>query len=60
MTEDIRQVLDAAGYTESPATEEALRQCFTDYADAGVFGLTADEEEFTPAEMIRALRRYCR
>lgn len=32
-----RIVLDTAGYTDKPATEEAVRDMFADYVDAGYF-----------------------
>jgi len=65
MTGLIRQALDAAGYTDEPATEEALRGCFLDYVACGYWSdldfedVVADLEEgvITTDQMIRALLR---
>lgn len=35
MSDRIREALDAAGYDQEPATDDALRECFLDYAAAG-------------------------
>lgn len=60
----IREALDAAGYDHAPATLDALRECFMDYAAAGYFRdldyLEAAENvengSITPEMMIRALK----
>jgi len=65
MTNLIRQALDAAGYTDEPATEEALRGCFLDYVAAGYWRdldfedviAEIDEGTITTDQMIRALIR---
>ena len=65
MTNLIRQALDAAGYTDEPATEEALRGCFLDYVVAGYWRdldfedviAEIDEGTITTDQMIRALIR---
>ncbi|AIQ15261.1 hypothetical protein [Paenibacillus durus] len=55
----IRRALDAAGYTHEPATPEALRNCFADYIDAGVWiNLELEDmDELTIADMARGLIR---
>lgn len=58
----IRSALNLAGYNHEPATPEALRGCFADYIDAGVWiNLElGDKDELTIADMARGLIRYCR
>lgn len=52
-----RRALDAAGYLDEPATEEAVRECFSDYVDACYWAdVYADElDEIATADMCRAL-----
>ena len=57
-TDRIRRALDAAGYTDSPATATALRECWEDYADA--LGVDLDDEDPTTEDMCRDLLRYCK
>ena len=58
----IRLALDLAGYCDELATPSALRACFADYVDAGVWrDLTMDDvDELDLPDMVRALLRYCR
>lgn len=61
----IRQALDAAGYYDDPATEEALINCFLDYVAAGYWRdldyIDAQEDIkaglITKQMMIKALKR---
>lgn len=61
----IRRALDAAGYTDAPATESELRICYGEYVDALRTGLDDAlyndlDEERSVADMCRALLRYSR
>lgn len=53
----IRRALDAAGYSYDEPTPEALRECFADYVDAGVWGDLSleDIESLSVAEMSKAI-----
>jgi predicted transport protein len=55
----IRKALDAAGYHHSPATEQALLECFKDYVDAGYWSNldSEDVEDLTVTEMCRGLMK---
>lgn len=62
---EIREALDAAGYYHEPATDNALRECFLDYVDAGIWrDLDLNDAyeaiqrgDITKKMMIYALRR---
>lgn len=55
----IRRALDAAGYNHEPATPEALRNCFADYIDAGIWNNLEleDIDDLSIAEMSWGLIR---
>ena len=58
--EMIRSALDAAGYSyEGVPTDEDLRECFTDYVDAGIWkDLSLDDiDGLSIADMAQALIR---
>lgn len=48
-----RIVLDEAGYYDSPATEEAVREMFADYVDGGYWSNvdTDDVEDYSTQEI---------
>lgn len=53
-----RLTLDVCGYFDTPATEEAVRACFADYVDCGVFSNVDNEDdlsEFGITEICRSL-----
>lgn len=47
----LRQALDAAGYNQEPATEEAVRNCFADYVDAGFWSNLTNEDDLDDIEI---------
>lgn len=55
----IRRALDAAGYLYDEPTPEALRECFADYVDAGVWGNLSleDIDSLSIADMSNAIIR---
>lgn len=55
----IRKALDAAGYIHEPATEEALRECFADYVDAG-FWSNVDIEDIADFSAVEICREFIR
>ena len=58
----IRKALDAAGYDHAEATEQNLRDCAKDYADAGVWRDVEEPSELdtVPVDRLaRRLLRYC-
>lgn len=54
-----RKTLDHCGYEEEPPTEEAVKNCFMDYALSGVFG-NLDQEEINDIMKEESIETICK
>lgn len=54
-----RQALDAAGYHHAPPTDQAVRECFVDYVDAGFWSNVdlEDVKDISTGDMCREFLR---